>query len=115
MKYIGAVIKRVKLQDVALALEAIPGFPGMTVLDASGMDRWHVEHAGESRREALTDFRECVRLEILAEEDVASQVVEAIRQGAHTGLRGDGLVWVSNVESVHKIRDPEPQGDPTRE
>ncbi|MFQ5536876.1 MAG: P-II family nitrogen regulator [Gemmatimonadota bacterium] len=106
MKLIAAAIKKVKLDDVVLALEAVPGFPGMTVHDSMGMDREHIEHQ-EDRQEQLTDFRPCVHLEILAKDDLVPALVQAIRQAAHTGLRGDGRIWVCPVEEFHDIRKAE--------
>ncbi len=103
MKLVSAVIKKVKLDDVTLALEEVPGFPGMTITDARGMDREHVEHP-DTLQEELTDFRPCIRLEVLVEDELAPRVVEAIRCAAHTGLRGDGRVWVQRVEEAYDIR-----------
>lgn len=103
MKLITAVIQPFKLDDVVLALEAVPGFPGMTVSDARGFGREHVEGVHD-RREELTDFASCVRVEIAAEDHQVTQVVTQLLAAAHTGRRGDGRVWVHALEEMHSVR-----------
>jgi nitrogen regulatory protein P-II 1 len=109
MKMIVAMIKPFKLQDVTLALEAVPGFPGMTVSDAKGFGRTHLEGPPD-RQEDLTDFRACVRVEILVDADMLEPVLEGLLKGAHTGARGDGRVVVYPVERTVDIETFEPGG-----
>lgn len=102
-KMIVAMIQPFKLQDVTLALESVPGFPGMTVSDARGFGRTHIEGPPD-RLEDLTDFRPCVRVEIVVDDGMLDSVVEALLRGAHTGARGDGTVLVHAVEQSHDIQ-----------
>lgn len=108
MNMVTAVIQPFKLQDVILALEAVPGFPGMTVWDARGFGREHLE-GPHDRLEDLTDFKPCVRVEIVVGDDLLDRVVDTLRRAAHTGRRGDGVVIVRPVEESYRIRDLPPE------
>ena len=46
-------------------------------------------------------------LTIIARDDQASEIVEAIVEGARTGKIGDGKVFVSTLEEVLRIRSGE--------
>jgi nitrogen regulatory protein P-II 1 len=107
MKMIVAMIQPFKLQDVTLALESVPGFPGMTVSDARGFGREHLEESGD-RLEKLTDFSPCVRVEIIVEDDALDQVVETLVSSAHTGRRGDGKIIVHSVERLYDVQRHKP-------
>jgi nitrogen regulatory protein P-II 1 len=103
MKIVIAMIQPFKLQDVTLALESIPGFPGMTVSDARGFGREHLE-GSHGRLENLTDFTPCVRVEIIVEDGSLDSVVETLVTAAHTGRRGDGKVVVCPVERSYDVQ-----------
>jgi nitrogen regulatory protein P-II 1 len=103
MKMIVAMIQPFKLQDVTLALAAVPGFPGMTVSDARGFGREHLDSAAD-RLESLTDFKQCARIEIVVEDDAADAVFEALVASANTGRRGDGKVVVYPLERSYDVQ-----------
>jgi nitrogen regulatory protein P-II 1 len=42
---------------------------------------------------------------VLAEAEMVETIKNAIIDAAHTGQIGDGLVWVVDIESMHRIRD----------
>lgn len=64
-----------------------------------------VAGCGEHRQLATGDpHRDYVRLEILAEEQRATEIAHAIMEAAHTGSRGDGLVAVMPVDAVWRVR-----------
>lgn len=46
-------------------------------------------------------------LEIVVPDHLAEQVIDAIARNAHTGLPSDGLIFVSPVDDVIKIRTDE--------
>ena len=45
-----------------------------------------------------------VRIEIAVNKDYVDKTIEAICTGARTGNIGDGKIWVSDVESLLRIR-----------
>ncbi|QSA95850.1 P-II family nitrogen regulator [Methylococcus sp. EFPC2] len=107
MKVIKAVIQPHKLELVREALTAVPEFPGMTISRVDGcgpaLDK---EGHDQDVREQLTDFSHKVRLEILAPDEIAGKLAELIHRVAHTGQTGDGIVWITAVESFERIRFP---------
>lgn len=116
-----AVIQPFKLDAVTLALEAIPGFPGMTVSPCRGFGREKLVDdarpgegsAGEpgirARRHHadldVIDFTEKLKLEIaVAGRDRADAVIETITRTAHTGNRGDGKVFAWPIARAVRVR-----------
>ena len=44
-----------------------------------------------------------VKLEIVCRDNLVKQVVDAIQRGAHTGLRADGKIYISEVTDAIRI------------
>ncbi len=55
----------------------------------------------------VTRCSEVAKLELVCRDDEAKLFVELIRARAHTGQRGDGRIFVSEVEDVVNIRTGE--------
>jgi len=108
MKQVIAYIKTHKLEDVSLALHQVPGFPGMSVLDARGVGS--SRDAPQSGSDYSYRFRERVKLEISCPDDLVEPIIAAIAQSAHTGLPGDGKIYVLPVEEYVRIRTGERGG-----
>jgi nitrogen regulatory protein P-II 1 len=107
MKMVLAFVQTYRLDEVTRSLEHIPHFPGMSVTSARGFGREKVESPPPTSREALTDFTETVRIEVLVQDEHVDEVVAAIVRGARTGQRGDGKVAVLPVEQVVRVRTGE--------
>ena len=110
MKEIKAYIKQHKLSEVTLALHQVEGLSGMSVLDARGFGRGRAKDSPDRITEELVGFIPCVRLEITCSDDLVDPVIATIQQAAHTGLRGDGKIYVSPVEAAVRISTGE-QGE----
>lgn len=110
MKQILAVIQPHMLPKVEHALHALPHFPGFTLLHAQGRGRGRGQ--GHAYRPTVWDLdsHDKAVLLILASDGLALQIVETIRQNAHTGLAGDGVIAVSELVEVVRIRTGE-RGD----
>lgn len=106
MKLITAIIKPHQLDDVKEALEAF-GVQGMTVSEAAGFGRQRGHAEVYRGAEYTVDFVPKTRLEILVEDEDASDVVDVIVKAAGTGRIGDGKVWVVPVEEVARVRTGE--------
>jgi nitrogen regulatory protein P-II 1 len=106
VKLITAIIKPFKLDDVKAALEG-QGVHGLTVSEASGFGRQKGHTEVYRGAEYTVDLVPKVRLEIVIDDDVVDQVVDAIVASAQTGKIGDGKVWVSSVETVVRVRTGE--------
>ncbi|MCE1239566.1 MAG: P-II family nitrogen regulator [Azonexaceae bacterium] len=100
MKEIKAVIRPNKLAALREALVALPEFPGMTVAKVEGCSAPSRHIRQNSIKEELTDFSPKVRVEIVAPDEAAETLYEAICKVGQTGHYGDGLVWVTDIEKA---------------
>ncbi|MBS0255433.1 MAG: P-II family nitrogen regulator [Proteobacteria bacterium] len=106
MKYIIAIIKPFKLDEVREALGAL-GVAGMTVTEVKGFGRQKGQTEIYRGAEYSTNMLPKVRLEIAASDDLAPQVVECIQHAAGTGTIGDGKVFVLDLAQATRIRTGE--------
>ena len=106
MKFIIAVIKPFKLDEVREALGAI-GVAGMTVSEVKGFGRQKGQTEIYRGAEYSTNMLPKVKLEIAAGDDIAAQVVETIQQTASTDAIGDGKIFVLDLASATRIRTGE--------
>ncbi len=106
MKKIEAIIKPYKLDQVKEALHEV-GLQGMTVTEAKGFGRQKGHTELYRGAEYVVDFLPKVKIEIILEDSLAEQAIEAITQAARTGHIGDGKIFVSNVDDVIRIRTGE--------
>ncbi len=103
MKQVIAYIKKLKLSNVTLALHKVEGLTGMSVGDVRGFGRGRGKDAAHRIVEDLVDYVPHMRIEIVCADDLVGQVVEVIQRTAHTGLRGDGKIYVIPVEEAVRI------------
>lgn len=106
MKLVTAIIKPFKLEDVREALMQC-GVQGMTVSEVRGFGRQKGHTEIYRGAEYNVNLVPKLRIEVVAEDDVAGRVVEAITQAAHTGSIGDGKIFVTAVETAVRIRTGE--------
>lgn len=106
MKKIEAIVKPFKLEEVKDALAAL-GIQGMTVIEAKGFGRQKGHTEIYRGSEYTVDFLPKVKIEVVLADNLVSTAVEAIIKAAKTGKIGDGKIFVSNVESVIRIRTNE--------
>lgn len=110
MRLVTAVVKPFRLGDVKQALEAL-GVQGMTVSEVQGFGRQRGHTEVYRGAEYTVDFVPKVRIEVLADDGDAARVVDAISAAARTEKIGDGKVWVSDLDSVTRIRTGEMGSD----
>lgn len=103
MKHIIAYIKPHKLSKVTLALHKIEGLTGMSVLDVRGFGRTKAKDEPHRIVEDLIDYVPHVKIEIFCKDELLEQVVKSIQTEAHTGLRGDGKIYVNTVDDAIRI------------
>ena len=106
MKYIVAVIKPFKLDEVREALGAI-GVAGMTVTEVKGFGRQKGQTEIYRGAEYSTNMLPKVKLDIAVADDLADQVIETIQQTASTEAIGDGKIFVLDLVSATRIRTGE--------
>jgi nitrogen regulatory protein P-II 1 len=103
VKKIEAVIKPFKLDDVKDALHEV-GVSGITVSEVKGFGRQKGHTELYRGAEYVIDFLPKVKVEVVVEDSLAENVVEAIENAARTGRIGDGKIFVLPVEQAIRIR-----------
>ncbi len=104
MKEIKAIVQPGKLARIREEFSTMKQFPGMSVSKVEGCSYHEEEQIPRSLREALTDFSPKVRIEIVSPDDRVEEIVNIIYQCAHSGRAGDGVVWVTPVDSFQRLR-----------
>ena len=102
MKIVNAFVKPHKLSPVVEALHQIQGLTGVTVMHTHGFGRTQTT-TDEERSDELGLLTPNGRLEVVCRDALVSEVVRVIETTAHTGLRGDGKIFVTAVEEVVRI------------
>ena len=110
MKKIEAIIKPFKLDEVKEALHDV-GIQGITVLEAKGFGRQKGHTELYRGAEYVVDFLPKVKIEVVVEDKMADQVVEAIQNAAKTGRIGDGKIFISTIDQAIRIRTGETGGE----
>ncbi len=110
MKLITAIVKPHKLDDVKSALKGT-GITGMTVTEVQGFGRQSGHTEVYRGAEYTIDFVPKVKVEVLVDDGVSDDVVNAILSSARTGKIGDGKLWVTDVADVVRIRTGERDAD----
>ena len=106
MKKIEAIIKPFMLDEVKDALTEL-GMKGMTVSEVRGFGRQRGHKETYRGAEYQVDFVPKIKLEVVVEESLAAQVVDAIATKGRTGKIGDGKIFVLPVEEAIRIRTGE--------
>ena len=106
MKFIIAVIKPFKLDEVREALSGI-SIAGMTVTEVKGFGRQKGQTEIYRGAEYQIAYVPKVKLEVAVPAELAERVVEIIRDSARTGNIGDGKIFVLPLESAVRVRTGE--------
>ena len=106
MKYIIAIIKPFKLDEIREALGAI-GVQGITVTEVKGHGRQKGHTELYRGSEYQIDFLPKIKLEVVVPDHLEAQVVNTIVRTAKTGQVGDGKIFIINVEDAVRVRTGE--------
>lgn len=109
MKLVTAIIKPFKLDEVREALSEV-GINGLTVTEVKGFGRQRGHTELYRGAEYVVDFLPKVKVEMVVADNMVDGAVEAIIGSARTGKIGDGKIFVTDVQSVIRIRTGE-QGE----
>ncbi len=107
MKLIKAYIRHRKIEAVFNALKKA-GFCCMTFAECEGTGQY-VDHEKEhiSTKYPFTNAYRVIKLEILISDEHIEKIISVIRENGRTGYNGDGMIVVSPVDEVYKIRTEE--------
>ena len=103
MKFIMAIIKPFKLDEVREALTAL-GVQGLTVTEARGFGRQKGHTEIYRGAEYAVNFVPKIKIEIAVSNDLVERVVDAILKTAATGRIGDGKIFVFDMMQAVRIR-----------
>lgn len=106
MKFLTAIIKPFKLNDVRDALSEI-GIQGLTVTEVKGFGRQKGHTELYRGAEYVVDFLPKVKIEIAIGDDMVDSAIEVISKAANTNKIGDGKIFLSDLEQVIRIRTGE--------
>lgn len=109
MKYIIAILKPFKLNDVKEAL-AERGIARMTVTEVKGFGQQKGHTELYRGNEYQIDFLPKVKIEVAVEDDEVDDALSAIAESARTDTIGDGKVFVLPMHEALRIRTGE-RGD----
>lgn len=106
MKEIKAIVRPNRVPKIRDAFRRLPGFPGMNISPVEGCSAHAGAEQHDTLKEELTDFTKKVRIEIVAPDAMLPDILRIIRDSAHTGQTGDGVLWVSEVAEFHRLCQP---------
>ena len=108
MKFVTAIIKPFKLDEVREALSSI-GVQGITVTEVKGFGRQKGHTELYRGAEYVVEFLPKVKLEIAITDEQVEEVIETISTACkiNGGKIGDGKIFVTNLEQVVRIRTNE--------
>jgi nitrogen regulatory protein P-II 1 len=111
MKQIIAIIQPHRLEKVEDALHLLDHLPGFTLFQAQGHPRGKGPHHAFTPTEWNPDAHDRIVLMMFCEDVHMQKAIEVIRNAAYTGNSGDGMIAVSDVQSLLRIRTGEHDDD----
>ena len=102
MKEIKAFVKPFKVNDILNQL-LMAGYPNITVSVAEGTGKFKSEDSTLSTHFSITDSK-VAKIEIVCNDKDVDQIVNIISVKGRTGNPGDGLIYVSDIQKVIRVR-----------
>ena len=106
MKFISAIIKPSKLEDVRQALSNL-SVQSITVTEVKGFGRQKGHTELYRGAEYVVDFLPKIKIEVAVDSSLVERVIETIAQSAKTGKIGDGKIFIYDLDQVVRIRTGE--------
>ena len=106
MKFITAIIKPIKLEEVRAALSEVNAL-GMTVTEVKGFGRQKGQTELYRGTEYRNDFLPKTKIELAVKDEDTDSVIDAISSVSNTGKVGDGKIFVYDLEKAVRIRTGE--------
>lgn len=106
MKLLKAFVRTHKLEEIVRALEAEEA-PGIAVSSVRGVGYGYAPNLFTLSESEMTRAQEMTKVEVVCAAPELDRLVGALVAAARTGLRGDGIVFVTEVERAIRIRTGE--------
>lgn len=103
MKEIKAYIRCQKAEEVLEALEQI-GVTDITLIDVMGVGVLSDPKTAKYSIKCVEKYSEVAKLEVVCKDSDTEKIVETIQKKAYSGMKGDGMIFVSPVDMAIKIR-----------
>lgn len=103
MKEIRAIVRPARVEQLRDGLRDIPNFPGITMVKAKGFTA-PAELGRRTVKEELTDYSDKIMVSVICDDAMVEPIRSAIFDACSTGQIGDGLVWVVDIDEIHRIR-----------
>ncbi|MEW6456410.1 MAG: P-II family nitrogen regulator [Acidobacteriota bacterium] len=107
MKEIKAIIKPLMLEKVIRALRYIEELPGITVSEVKGFGKSMKVNYKDKFSDEIIEYDKKIKLEIVVPDELTEVTVRTIEENARTGSKGDGKIFIYEVQDVIKIRTGE--------
>jgi nitrogen regulatory protein PII len=104
MKLIKAYIRPSLIEEVYKALRT-SGHCCITVFKGEGAGQYSDPNKEHGSLDFPAMHSRVIKIEIAAQDSSAQSIIETIQQTASTGSSGDGIIFVSPIESAMRIRD----------
>ena len=105
MREVKAFVRSTRINDVIKGLRD-SDFRSMTVTEAEGTGRFTEPDAKPSLKFPITHSK-MAKLELLCKKEDVETIVRLIHENGGTGEKGDGIIYVSKVEQVFKVKTGE--------
>jgi nitrogen regulatory protein P-II 1 len=105
MKEVKAFVKPFKVNDILNQLLQA-GYPNLTASMAEGTGNFKSEESSLSTHFSITDSK-VAKIEIVCNDIDVEKIVGIISSIGRTGNPGDGIIYVSDVDTVYKVRTGE--------
>jgi len=103
MKELKVICRKERVEKVVAALRAA-GVPRLTVSHVhslgSGVDPEHYRLSAEEGGA----YTEKAKIELVCQAEAVPRLVQVVQDNGRTGQRGDGVIFVTEIERVVKIR-----------
>ncbi len=106
MKEIKAYIRTDVLEKTVRALEEAKA-PGITVLTVHPVGYGFDPNYFSTDTSITKSYWDITKLEVVCSDKDVDRLVEVIRTNSRTGSKGDGMIFVSPVETAIRIRSGE--------
>jgi len=103
MKEIKAYVRPHQLSKVVMALHEIKELAELAITKVQGFGRGRAEGASTRIVEDFIEYVPYIKIEICCNDEIADKILSTIQENSHTGHKGDGKIFVSDITTAVRI------------